>query len=357
MARALQSRPPQPPAAAGAWRMRAWRPVAAFGLVSLALAVLVILMERSSLPGVAAWLYAFRRLGPIALAALLLLAGSVTLVLLLMPDARESALWEEPLLPLPAVPAVRGRSALIGLLALEAGAGASSLAFNLAVLIAAEGGCIEEGGSRRRPRPLCLLSEGRLTEVLGLDPKPLRLHVESLAGRINEEVIDLAWRHPSGCELLCAPRGLIDRHRLRLLRLAVERHYEVILVDAGAQDSWLQEAAQDVSDALLLIALPTEQSLAAAAAAAEQAQMLHLLPRTTLVVNRLRSSSIRPEHLKPFHHHAFLPEDSSVLAAEDDAQDERLPWSILPGSAAALQLQRLAFQLLPDTFRRPVDAT
>ena len=347
----LESRLPQPQAAEGGQGIRGWRPALSFGLVSLAVAVLIILVERSSLRGASALLDAFRWLGPIALVALLLLAGSATLALVLMPEARESALWEEPLLPLPAVPPVRGRAALVGLLGLERGAGSTSLAFNLAVLIAAQGGCIEEGGSRRKPRPLCLLSEGWLTESLGLDPKPLRLHVESLAGRINEEVIDLAWRHPSGCELLCAPKGLIDRHRLRLLRLAVERHYDLILVDASLQDPWLQEAAQDVSDALLLVALPTDQSLAAAAAAAEQAQMLHLLPRTSLVLNRLRISSIRPEHLKPFDHYAFLPEDPSVVAV----QDERLPWSVLPGSAAALQLRTLAFQLLPDTFRELPD--
>src|SRR5207248_6623205 len=129
----------------------------------------------------------------------------------------EPAFEEEPFLPEPAAPSTWGRCPLIGLDGLEPEVGASSLAFNLAVLVAAEGLVVASDGGVRRPRPLCLLSEGALTEVLGLDPGPLERHLDRHSGLIGDDLIDVATRHLSGCELLCVPRGRVGRHQLRLL--------------------------------------------------------------------------------------------------------------------------------------------
>ena len=284
-------------------------------------------------------------LGPIAAGVLILLAVATILALLLLPEARDQTPFEEPWLPLPKLAPVHGRAAMLGLIGMESEAGSSTLAYNLAVLVAVEGRCREEAGATRKPRPLCLLSEGPLTESLGLDAKPLRLHVEAHGGRIAEEVVDIAWRHPSGCELICVPRGVIDRHRLRLLRLAVERHYDLIVVDACIKDSWLQEGAEDVSDGLVLVGLPTEASFAAAASAAERLRTRHLLPRTALLLNRLRGST-SPEQLDPFGHFAFVPEDPAIGAIGEAP----LPWALLPDCPAALQLSSLSSQLIPDVF-------
>ena len=326
-------------------------PTLGFAGGALLAAVALIGFERTGSPGAALVVGTFRWLGPVALVTVLLLVATAALTLLLSSTNPETAAWEEPLLPEPRLPAIRGRATLISLVSLEAGAGGSGVAFNLALLIAVEGQRLVDGGAWQRPRPLCLLSEGPLTEAFGLDPKLLRRHIEQHSGRIAEEVIDLAWRHHSGCELLCLPRGLIDRHRLRLLRLAVERHYDAIVVDAGAHDQWLREAAEDVSDALLLIGLSTEASMAAAAEAAERAGLRHLLPRTALVLNRIRQRSIDLRGLQPFEYQACIAEDP-LIAANSRAS----AWSLRPESSAGRTLHRVADRLLPDLFGRAPDA-
>ena len=320
-------------------------PAISLASLALGLSALIILIERSSLAGAPVVIEVFRWLGPISAGVLILLAVTAVLALMLLPEARDQAPFEEPWLPLPNVAAVHGRAAMVGLIGLENGAGSSTLAHNLAVLVATEGTCREDASPRRKPRPLCLLSEGPLTDSLGLDAKPLRQHIETHGGRVAEEVVDFAWRHPSGCELLCVPLGVIDRHRLRLLRLAVERHYDLIVVDACVKDPWLRAAAEDVSDALVLVGLPTEASFAAAASAAERLRMRHLLPRTALLLNRVHGSTTQ-EQLQPFGHYALVPEDPAITAIGE----AQLPWALLPDSPAAFQLRSLSSQLLPDVY-------
>src|SRR5450756_2836128 len=75
----------------------------------------------------------------------------------------------EPLIPPPSLPACRRVSPVIAFHALEPRCGSTTLAFNLAVQVAAVG----TGAGDRRPRPICLLIAGQLATSIGLDPEPL----------------------------------------------------------------------------------------------------------------------------------------------------------------------------------------
>ncbi len=265
---------------------------------------------------------------------------------------RQPQLWEgsaseeEPLLVRPIAPKTRGRCPLVGVVDLESSAGASSLAFNLAVIVAIEGRPLVEGdGGMRRPRPLCLLSEGQLTEALGLESDPWRLHLEDHSGRIGEDLVDLAVRHPSGCELLCVPRGRVARYQLRLLRQAIDHHYDLVVVDSSAIDAELREGAEDTADALIAVGLPSPRSASAAAAMLETWRRFRLTT-TVLLINEVRVDDCLPEELTSFGSVAVLPYEHVV----PEADRRGLPWSLMSDSTCGRVLRALALQLLPDLF-------
>src|SRR5581483_8827452 len=82
---------------------------------------------------------------------------------------------EEPLLPDPVLPVARAAVPIISFSDLEPGAGATSITFNLGVLLATEG---QSRDPARRPRPICLLAEGELTAQLGVSPDDLLRYLD-----------------------------------------------------------------------------------------------------------------------------------------------------------------------------------
>jgi hypothetical protein len=326
------------------------RPIVAFAIGSLLLVAAIRLLELTPPPYgpvAAAFLHT---VGPISLAVDVFLAAVLfaTVAVLrsrprdVVPDAQE-----EPWLAEPRLPRTRARCPLIGFIGLEPGAGSSTIAFNLGVLLATEGTRRSSGDHPRRPRPLCLLAEGSLTEALGLSPYALREHVATFPGRITQDVIDLASRHPSGCEFICVQRGVLGRHQLRLFRDAVEQYYDALIVDCSSADSWLREAVEDVSDVIVLIALPSGASTDAGASAAERAVAGHRLAISALLANRLTAGRRMPEGLGAiFENHAEIPEEAAV-ASMDRAG---LPWCLAPLSQAGRQLRLFASGLLPEIF-------
>ena len=291
-----------------------------------------------------------RGVGPVsAVVAVLLLVLAVAATAALRGRPREFAIdgAEEPLLAQPRLPKSRARCPLIGFIDLEPGAGATTIAFNLGVLLATEGTPRLEGGRPRRPRPLCLLAEGPLSEALGLDAEAMREHLATYPGRVTEDLTDLAVRHPSGCELLCVPRGQMGRHQLRLLRDAVERYYDAVIVDCSSADNWLREGVEDVSDAIVLVGLPSAVSAEAAVRGAERALAGHRLATTALLVNRIRANQDLPEPMTAgFENLAQIPDDGAI--APSDRQG--IPWCVEALSAASWQLRQIASSLLPDIF-------
>ena len=265
----------------------------------------------------------------------------------------ESAPEEEPHLPKPTAPRCRGRCPLIGFMDLEPGAGGSSVAFNLAVLTAVEGRPLTEDGTARRPRPLCLLSEGQLTEALDLDPDPVECHLDQNSGRVAVDLVDAALRHPSGCELLCLPRGRVGRHQLRLLRLALDRYYDLVVVDCSAIDVDLREGVEDTADVLVAVSVPSLRSADAAASLLEGTARASRLASTVLLVNQARAQPHPLDELAiGFGHRAVLPHDHLV----PEADRRGLPWSLAPNCVSGRLLRELAGQLLPELFDEAEDA-
>lgn len=252
---------------------------------------------------------------------------------------------EEPYLPAPRAPRLRGRSLLVTFLDLEPGAGASSLAFNLAVLVAMEGRPVEQEGELRQPRSLCLLSQGQITRALDLAPEPMAHHLDRNSGRVVEDLIDLAWRHPTGCEMLCLPPGRVGRHQLRLLRHALDRHYDLVVVDCNVLDSTLREGVEDTSDALLAAALPSSRSHDAATRLLETRLRGSRLATTVLVLNQVRADDREMEELTAgFGYAAFFPYEHLI----PEADRRGLPWALAPEPACGRVLRQLAHRLLPE---------
>lgn len=288
----------------------------------------------------------------VAVVAFLVLAVvAATAVTARLRDQDEgSAIEEEPLLPQPTAPPIRGRCPLVGFEGLESGAGASGFAFNLAVVVAAEGLVVEDGAVRR-PRSLCLLSEGELTARLGLDPGPLERHLHRHSGLIGDELVDITTRHLSGCELLCVPRGMVARHQLRLLGMAIGRHYDLIVVDAAFDDDNLRVAVEDVADVLVAVTLPSLQSAEAATRLLEGGRRSRLTT-TGLLVNRSRVKTQPADLALGFGYLAAFPDNPFVAEADLRA----VPWSLAPNSSCRRLMLRFARRLLPGLFEEHADA-
>jgi hypothetical protein len=254
---------------------------------------------------------------------------------------------EEPFLPAPNVPASRVLMPLICLAALERGAGASTLTFNLAVVIALEG-LVKKGTLIRCARPLCLLSEGPLAHKLGLSSEPMHQHLTRNTGRICEDLVGAAYRHPSGCELLCLPAGGVGRHQLRLLRDALSRHYDAVLVDCRAGDLILREGALDVANVLLQVGLPTERSLDSAVALLDEVGPVRRRDGPqSLLINQVRSSrDMLLDILAELGNLSLLPFEPEIAKADRNG----LPWSLRSEGASARLLGEMARQLSPQLF-------
>jgi len=300
--------------------------------------------------------YFLDRVTPVSIGVVVFLgvvmAASISVAARLADAQEEVAPEEEPFLPEPSMPPIRGRCPLVGLAALEPAAGASSLAFNLAVVVAVEGLVVARDGAVSRPRPLCLLSEGELTEALGLDPGPLERHLDRHSGLIGDELVDVTTRHLSGCELLCIPRGRVARHQLRLLGMALGRHYDLIVADATFDDDRAREAVEDVTDVLMAVSLPSLHSAEAATRMLDRFKHHPRLATTVLVINQARAETRPTELALGFGHFVALPREPFV--AEADLRG--VPWSLSPSSSCRRALLRFARELLPGLFEDAADA-
>ncbi len=187
-----------------------------------------------------------------------LLVGAAVGIALALPRSRPpsgESTGPEPVIARPTIPEVRRKPAIISIHGLEAQAGCTSLAFNLAVELAAAG-LVDS----RRPRPICVVRAGPLSSTVGLDPKPFTDYCRSHMAAVGDEVIELAERHPSGCEVLCVADGVLDGHRLRLLSSVLRRFYDLVVLDCPPGDRWLTDSAFDASEVSLLVGLPSDES-------------------------------------------------------------------------------------------------
>ena len=195
----------------------------------------------------------------------------------------------------------------------------------------------------RRPRPICLLRAGALTGTVGLDPKPFTDYCRSHMATVGDEVIELAERHPSGCEVLCVADGVLDGHRLRLLVSVLRRFYDLVVIDCPPGDRWLTDSAFDASEVSLLVGLPSEQSAAAAVPWLDMSWRYGLDARFGLLVNRVTAKSTTPQMLlAAFANRALIPEDAVTNNPLE------LPWVLRPESLAGQGLSELVAISVPD---------
>ena len=270
-----------------------------------------------------------------------LLVGAAVGIALALPRSRPpsgESTGPEPVIARPTIPEVRRKPAIISIHGLEAQAGCTSLAFNLAVELAAAG--LVDG---RRPRPICVLRAGPLSTTVGLDPKPFTDYCRSHMAAVGDEVIELAERHPSGCEVLCVADGVLDGHRLRLLSSVLRRFYDVVILDCPPGDRWLTDSAFDASEVSLLVGLPSDESAKAVLPWSDSSWRYGLDARFGLIVNRVSARTSIPELLPAaFANLALIPEDAAAGNALE------LPWVLRPESRAGRAIAELAARLVPD---------
>jgi len=305
----------------------------------LAVAVVIGLTTLSDSFTVLGDLLAWSWIPAVVLSLLLLVAAAGVAFALPRPTARcAEAAQPEPVVPRPIVPQCRRQPAVISVHGLEAQAGCTSIAFNLSVEIAAVG--LIDG---RRPRPICVLRDGPLTRTVGLDPSPFTDYCRSHMATVGEDVVELAERHPSGCEVLCIADGVLDGHRLRLLVSVLRQFYDLVLIDCPPGDRWLTDSAFDASEVSLLVGLPTDESAHAAIPWSDMSWQYGLDARFALVVNRVTADRSVPQILHAaFANVALIPED----AASGNALE--LPWVLRRDSRVGRALSETAVRLVPD---------
>jgi hypothetical protein len=271
----------------------------------------------------------------------LLLVGAAVGIALVLPRSRPPSgepTEPEPVIARPTIPEVRRKPAIISVHGLEPQAGCTSLAFNIAVELAAAG--LVDG---RRPRPICVVRAGPLSSMVGLDPKAFTDYCRSHMAAVGDEVIELAERHPSGCEVLCVADGVLDGHRLRLLSSVLRRFYDVVVLDCPPGDRWLTDSAFDASEVSLLVGLPTDESAKAVLPWSDSSWRYGLDARFGLIVNRVSARTSIPELLPAaFANLALIPEDAAAGNALE------LPWVLRPESRAGRAITELAARLVPD---------
>jgi hypothetical protein len=266
-----------------------------------------------------------------ATVALLLLAAASAAWLAVRPRHIEMADHDEPVLGPPRMPACRSPRPVVVLAGLEPLAGVSTLAFNLAVTVAVDG---------RRPRPVCLLRDSPLARALELAPRSLDGHLAGHRYRVGPDLVNLAVRHPSGCELLCI--GGADE-RLSDLVAELAQHYDVVVVDGALGERPVMDVVTELADALVLVGLPSASSIRTAGIWMERVWATGLQDRTALVVNGVAACSPPPRELQlAFLFGAELPADPRVA----DMDREGTPWSLDRRRASSRQLAAIAAQLV-----------
>jgi hypothetical protein len=320
-----------------------WRPV----LLVLAIAG-AVLVDAVVIPqpwrGIEHRLLLMARWPALAVLVLLLASGLGFLVLtsrviVALPDVGT----EEPrLAPLRLTPG-RSEVKVVTLIGLEPGCGVTTLAFNLAVSLAARGEKPAEGDGSRAVRPACLLAESPLSAALGLSPQVLAEHLAERPWDVRPEVVQTGVHHPSGCALFCLKGGGQPDDVVRRLIEQLRRHYDAVLID-GAVSSPNGYSVLDLADVLLLVGLPARSSVEPAGGWIERVWGTRRETTTAMVVNRVPAWPPPPgELILAFHHLVLLPEEPRAAACDLLG----LPWSLDDRLAAVRELTGLARLLFP----------
>src|ERR1700737_1523060 len=287
---------------------------------------------------------------PLGLAAgiLLVVAAATVAIHISVTAPSPSVSMEEPLLGAPRVPAIRRNAPFIVVLGITPKSGASTLACGLALVLATRGRIAKEPG--RRLRPLCLLRGGGGPRRISLDSQGLEAYLRAQSSAVDDDVVDLAGRHPEGIEFLAMGREKPSASQLRQLLPVLRDHYDAIIMDIPADDRWLATVAAELADAVFLMWAPSTEA-GTLQRWVDRLWGLGLEGKTVLTVGR-RQAGDRPFSKGAYQFELEIPEDAAIR----DRVDNNMAWAVANSSAAGRQLRQAARRLLPDLFMQEADA-
>src|SRR6202165_841271 len=281
---------------------------------------------------------------PLGLAAGILLVGVAGLVAIYISvrAPSPSVSVEEPLLAAPRVPAIRRNSPFIVVLGVTPKSGASTLACGLAFVLATQGWIAKE--PNRRLRPLCLLRSDDVPSGVSLDSQALEAYLRAQSSAVDDDVVDLAGRHPEGIEFLAMGREKPSASQLRQLLPVLRDHYDAIILDIPADDRWLATVSAELADAVFLMwAPPTVDGTLQRWV--DRLWGLGLEGKTILTIGGRRAADPSlPKLASQFV--LEIPEDRAIR----DRGDSDMAWAVANSSAAGRQVRQVARSLLPELF-------
>ncbi len=287
---------------------------------------------------------------PLGLAAgiLLVVAAATVAIHISVTAPSPSVSVEEPLLAAPQVPAIRRNAPFIVVLGVGPKSGASTLACGLALVLATQGRITK--APDRRLRPLCLLRSEDVPSGVTVDSPALETYFRAQSTAVDDDVVDLAGRHPEGIEFLAMGRDEPSASQLRQLLPVLRDHYDAIIMDIPADDRWLATASVELADAVFLM-WATGTADGTLQRWLDRLWGLGLEGKTILTIGRRRAADPSiPTH--PSHFVLEIPEDTAIR----DRGDRDMAWAIANSSAAGRQLRRAARWLLPDLFPQRAEA-
>ena len=287
---------------------------------------------------------------PLALAAgiLLVVAAATVAIHISVRAPSPSVRVEEPLLATPRVPAIRRNAPFIVVLGVRPKSGASTLACGLALVLATQGRIAKEPD--RRLRPLCLLRSDDVPSGVALDSPALETYFRAQSTAVDDDVVNLAGRHPEGIEFLAMSREKPSASQLRQLLPVLRDHYDAIIMDIPADDCWLATVSAELADAVFLMWAPRTED-GTIQRWVDRLWGLGLEGKTVLTVGRRRAADAPLP--KPGSQFLLeIPEDGAIR----DRGDSDMAWAVANSSAAGRQLREAARWLLPDLFPQGAEA-
>jgi len=246
---------------------------------------------------------------------------------------------EEPLLLPPRLPMIRRDAPFIVVLGTAPKSGTTTLARNLAAIVATEGRSLRVPG--QRPRPLCLLD---WPDALGADAIGVARYLAAHPTGIPDDVVDLAVPQSNGVEVLPIADGGPNAYQLRQLLPILRRYYDLIVLDLKKDDHWLIDTAMELADAVIVTSLPAPGLQAAIAQWSTRIWALGFEGKSVLTLNR-RSVRDPPTPRYRFQFGLELPDDPAI------AQPDGLRAAPMgSASPAARRLRAAVHLLLPDLF-------
>ena len=287
---------------------------------------------------------------PFGLAAgILLVVAAATVAVHISVRAPSPAVSvEEPLLAAPRVPAIRRNSPFLVVLGVTPKSGASTLACGLALVLATQ--ALRAKEPSRRLRPLCLFRSDDIPSGISLDSQALEAYLRAQSSAADDDVVDLAGRHPEGIEFLAMGREKPSAAQLRQLLPVLRDHYDAISMDIPADDRWLATTSVELADVVFVMWAPTSQD-GTLQRWVDRLWGLGLEGKTVLTVGRRRAGD-RPFSKGASQFELEIPEDAAIR----DRVDNDMAWAIDNSSAAGRQLRQAARRLLPDLFPQGAEA-